>query len=77
MGLGSFSPNAALWGNIRWDFHMQSQWVNVASLWYRAHKLLDNRLLKRIFYWSLAERSVNNWVLKCIKFFELNDMDFV
>ena len=56
MGVGKYSPNLAVQGNMGLTPVQVKQWKSIGRLWAR-FSLSTNRLNKRILLWSLANSS--------------------
>ena len=50
LGVGNFTLNIAVIGEIGWKLPYQRQWENVVRLWGRLCNLNDERLTKRCSY---------------------------
>ncbi len=49
MGVGKYSPNAAIHGDMGWVLPNQRQWLNVTRHWCHLMKMDSDHLYKRIF----------------------------
>ncbi|MEW8547938.1 MAG: reverse transcriptase family protein, partial [Candidatus Thiodiazotropha sp.] len=63
MGVGRYTPNAAVQGDTGWKPTIVRQWLSVINQWIRLKLMDTNRLNQKIFAWS--ERNANgrckNW----------------
>ena len=65
LGVGKYTPSAAVQGDMGWKTPVHQQWMSVTRLWCRLCNMDGTfRLNKRIFEWcySEADRGVHNWV---------------
>ena len=71
MGVGKYTPNCAVQGDMGWPLPAYNQWLCVSKLWCRSMCMNDNRLNKKIFLWSLnnAGRNKKNWSYRVCKFY--------
>ena len=60
LGLGRYTPNAALQGELGWKTPLQRHWSNIANQWSRLVNMPVSRLNKRIFNWC------NEKSIKCV-----------
>ena len=64
LGVGRYTPNAAVRGELGWKLPFHRQWSAVVKLWCRLCKMSNDRLPKKIFNWSLQisnNSRVKNW----------------
>ncbi len=54
MGVGKYTPNAAIHGDMGWVLPNQRQWFNVTKHWWRLMNMDADRLNKRIFLWTIS-----------------------
>ena len=52
MGVGKYTPNAAVHGETAWTPTIVKQWTPVANVWCRLQNMDNNRLNNKIFKWS-------------------------
>ena len=52
MGVGKYTPNLSLYGDMGWIPCNVKQWTAVFRLWSRFCKMDNDRLNKRVFMWS-------------------------
>ena len=49
MGVGRYTPNAAVNGNMGWDKPIIEQWLSVVNNWIRIKKMDEGRINKRVY----------------------------
>ena len=69
MGVGKYTPNLAVQGDMGWTPVLVKQWKSIGRLWARFNEMSINRLNKRILIWSLTNSSTRckNWAFR-VKF---------
>jgi hypothetical protein len=80
LGLGKYSPNAALHGDMGWNTQEHKGWLNVCRSWRRLNNMDDNRKNKHVFKWAKGlafDHNVKNWVHNIHAFFKVIDMQHV
>ncbi len=73
MGVGKYTPNDAIAGDMGWKPPYVKQWTNIFRHWSRCTKMENNRLNSKVFKWSIRKGSykIKNWsylvmeMLKC------------
>jgi hypothetical protein len=75
LGVGKYTPTAALFGETGWIPPLADQWTCISRQYARLSRLNIQRLNKRISYWVLSKASekCKNWFFKIDTF--LNDHD--
>ncbi|MES9883757.1 MAG: hypothetical protein ABW185_23135, partial [Sedimenticola sp.] len=63
MGLGKYTPNLAVTGDMGWKPPTVRQWNRVFNQWNRCLTMDPNRINKKIFNWAYtcARGNCNNW----------------
>ena len=63
LGVGRYTPNAGVLGDIGWDPVVSKQWKVVTSQWSRMRTMGEDRLNFKIYKWSerSSGRSCKNW----------------
>ena len=69
MGVGRYTPNTAIEGDIGWRCQEEKQWVNIYRFWMRMSKMKTSRLNKHVFSWA-RKTNCKNWFSKVRHFFE-------
>ena len=66
LGVGKYTPNLAVHGDIGWIPTQVKQWKSLGRLWCRFKDMSQNRINKRIFQWSVSSASTGckNWAFK-------------
>jgi hypothetical protein len=79
LGVGNFTPSAAVNGDTGWQFSLQRQYICVTRLWSRLCLMSDDRLTKKVFLWAktLSDAKVKNWIFKCERFFSENNLEMM
>ena len=75
MGVGKYTPNLSLYGDMGWMPCSVKQWSSVFRLWSRFCKMDNNRLNKKVFIWSNmnGNNKVKNWCFRIMtKFKDIN-----
>ena len=78
LGVGKYTPVAALQGDMGWEPSTVKQWVCIGRLWVRMANTADDRLNKRIAMWAYGKASFRcrNWfytVRKRLSDLQIND----
>ena len=77
LGVGKYTPNAAVQGEMGWDFPQQRIGVCIARLWCREVNLDDCRLNKRVFKWAKDQPPhLCTWFKRARSIFSSIDVDF-
>ena len=62
LGVGKYTPNAAVSGEMGWVPPVVRQWKHIANFWVRLSQTNDTRLNKRIAMWAHGKSSrCKNW----------------
>ena len=64
LGVGKYTPNAAVHGDMGWKLPIQRQWFTVCRQWCRFVNMDASRINKIIFLWCVdkANNKKRNWV---------------
>ena len=75
LGVGKYTPNTAVLGDMGWDFPKQRIGVSIARLWCRLTNLNNSRLNKRVFTWAKHEpQGRNTWYKRvCNMFMDIDE----
>jgi len=76
LGVGRYTPNCAVMGEMGWEFPEQRVSVCVARLWCRLTNLDVNRTNKRVFEWAKQQRG-NTWYRRVRALFGENGTEFI
>ena len=70
LGVGKYTPTAAISGDLGWQPAFIKQWVSLSNFWGRNAQLQRSRINRRIFDWanSKGNRQCKNW------FYHVKDM---
>jgi hypothetical protein len=72
MGVGKYTPNTAVQGDMAWPCRDEKQWTNVYRHWIRMCKMKTNRLNSYVFQWAYRN-AINshcrNWIYKVRKYY--------
>ena len=73
MGVGKYTPNDAINGDMGWKPPYVKQWTNVCRHWERCTKMDTSRINFKVFKWSLnkANSRIKNWNLRVMEMFRL------
>ena len=69
LGVGKYTPNAAIQGDMGWKTPWQNQWSCIFKNWKRLCNMPDDRLCKRVFLWADQTRNVKNYAHTVRTFF--------
>jgi hypothetical protein len=65
LGVGRYTPNAAVMGDMGWTPIYHTQWKIISSQWCKLVNMGQNRTNRKIFVWAdevnLKSKSVKNW----------------
>ena len=63
LGVGKYTPNAAVQGDIGWYTPLHRQWLSVTRMWIRVNTMPNNRINYKAHAWArrLADSRVKNW----------------
>ena len=76
LGVGKYTPNDAVAGDMGWKPPSLRQWKSVCSYWAKLSLMTNTRLNKRLALWaaSKSSRSCKNWTFLVADFLNANDM---
>ena len=76
MGVGLYSPNTAMMGDIGWTNIESMQWDSVINQWFRLRSMDENRL-KKVFKWAYSQGSnrYKNWCMRVKQQFRKCDLE--
>ena len=76
LGVGRYTPNDAVAGEMGWKPTTARQWKSVYSSWAKISRIDNNRVNKRIALWvaSKSNRSCKNWMFSVSDFLAANDL---
>ena len=77
MGVGKYTPNAAVMGDTGWESIYVRQWDSVVNYWYRVRSMGTGRINLKVFKWA-ARRGIgrcNNWCSRVKKHFQRSGME--
>ena len=79
MGVGRYTPNAAVNGDMGWERPAVRQWASVVNNWYRIQKMDEQRLNKIIYKWAEtnASSSCKNISYRLQKQFEKSGLNYL
>ena len=77
LGVGKYTPNAAVQGEMGWKLPAHQQWLSVTRSWCRLMKMSNTRLNKRVHVWTLdkAASGIRNWAHDVTQFYNSINMD--
>lgn len=66
MGVGKYTPNLAVQGDMGWRPPFVKQWSNVFRHWSRLCKMNFNRLNRKVIKWSnlYGFKRIKNWCFR-------------
>jgi len=76
LGVGKYTPNDGVNGDMGWTPVIVSQWQAVLRQWRRLVNMDSSRLNRAVFIWAdqMQSRACKNWNFNIRKFFDDNDM---
>ena len=76
MGVGKYTPNDAVSGDMGWKPPCVKQWINIFRHWSKCTKMDNNRINYKVFKWSVMKGSckLKNWCYKVMEM--LKSFDF-
>ena len=79
LGVGRYTPTAAVAGDMGWEPTIVKQWKCVGSFWSRLCNMDNSRLTKKIFLYSFHQNDkCKNWTYRVSEFFKkLNCNEFL
>ena len=71
LGIGKYTTNAAVQGDMGWCLPNINQWSCICRIWCRLVNMSTNRLCKRVFLWArdLANNNRNTWSFYILNMF--------
>ena len=77
MGVGRYTPNLSLYGDMGWIPCNIKQWTVVFRNWSRVTSMCDNRINKKVFVWSnnYGNGKIKNWSFRVKAKFKSINMD--
>ena len=77
MGLGKYTPNVGIIGDMGWTLPIQRQWICVTRQWCRLINMDNARINKKVFEWSIDKscHRVKNWSYRVSDFFKKLQMN--
>lgn len=77
LGVGRYTPNAGVLGDIGWEPSLAKQWKTVTSHWARLQLMDESRLNAKINKWSESKsgRNCKNWNFRIKRLFEEANYD--
>ena len=74
LGVGRYTPNVAVGGEMGWVPAVVKQWKNVLGHWFRLNAMDDNRINKKVFNWSFSLKQRNkNWCFQVENQFKVSN----
>lgn len=72
MGVGKYTPNAAVMGDTGWESIYMRQWDSVVNYWYRVRRMEASRINFKVFKWAVRRGigRCNNWCARVKKHFQ-------
>ena len=62
LGVGKYTPNAAVNGDVGWSPPIIKQWKSVLKQWLRLNSLENSRINRTIFVWDYNSKDkCRNW----------------
>ena len=79
LGVGKYTPNAAIQGDMGWPLPIYYQWVTIVKQWQRLHRMSDNRINKKVFMFckSKSKSRCKLWYGRVDDFFKKHDLHMV
>lgn len=56
MGVGRYTPNAAVNGDMGWEKPIVKQWSSVVNNWFRIRNMNDGRINKKVYKWAESNK---------------------
>lgn len=75
MGVGRYTPNLSLYGDMGWKPCIINQWSCILRTWSRYTKMCNDRINRKVFLWAnrCCNNRIKNWNFRVqSKFRELN-----
>ena len=76
LGVGRYTPNSAVQGDMGWKMIYHTIWINMCKQWCRSVNMDHDRINKRIFIWcyNQCSNNVKNWTYHVNKVFNKFNM---
>ena len=76
MGVGRYTPNAAVMGDIGWESVEVRQWDSIINHWHRLRSMDTNRLNFKVFIWAARRGNgrFKNWCGRVLSQFQKCDI---
>jgi hypothetical protein len=77
MGVGKYTPNHAVAGDMGWKPPYVKQWTNIFRHWSRCTKIENNRINYKVFKWSIRKGSykIKNWSYQVMEMLKCYNME--
>jgi hypothetical protein len=77
LGVGKYTPNAAVQGDLGWSTSEYRQWMAVTRMWHRVNSLKHERINYKAHAWArrLSLAHVKNWTYHVCAFFRKLNLD--
>jgi hypothetical protein len=79
LGLGKYTPTAALYGELAWQPPHVKQWVSVARLCHRYHRMNRDRLNYKVYAYCYSRSSTRckNWQFNFVEHLKLINLSHI
>ena len=76
MGVGRYTPNAAVMGDMGWESVEVRQWNSIIKHWHRLRSMDTNRLNFKVFIWAARRGNgrFKNWCGRVLSQFQKCDI---
>ena len=77
LGVGRYTPSAAVQGDIGWLPPFAHQWIAITRNWCRVKNMADHRLNKKVMKWAVqyaTNTKCKNSIWKTITYFKENSL---
>ena len=73
LGVGKYTPNDAIAGDMGWKPPCVRQWTNIFRHWSRCTKMDHNRINYKVFKWSIrrGNNRIKNWSYRVMEMLKL------
>jgi hypothetical protein len=77
MGVGKYTLNDAVAGDMGWKPPYVKQWTNIFRHWSRCTKMENNRINYKVFKWSIRKGSykIKNWSYQVMEMLKCYNME--
>ena len=77
MGVGKYTPNDSVAGDMGWKPPFVKQWVNIFRHWSRCTKMNDDRSNYKIFRWSIRKGNhrIKNWSYQVMEMLKRHNIE--